>query len=80
MFIFLYLAPLLFYYNCGLSLSTESPPSVPKFMITPGNIVVNESVGEVKVCVTSDIPVSTETLVVGGTGPKDGAVTQATGK
>ena len=49
-------------------------------MITPGNIDVNESVGEVELCVTSDIPVSTETFVVGETQPKDGSVNQATGE
>ena len=49
-------------------------------MITPGNISVNESVGEVEVCVTSDIPVSTETLVVGETQLKEGAANQATGE
>ena len=49
-------------------------------MITPGNISVNESVGEVELCVTSDIPVSTETFVVGETQPKDGTVNQATGE
>ena len=58
---------------------TEQLPPIPRFTITPRNIVVNESVGEVEVCVTSDIPVSTETIVLGQTQPKDGAANQATG-
>ena len=68
------------YYCYSITFSTEPAPSVPQFFIVPTSTLVNESVGEVEVCVRSDIPVSTETLVVGETQPKDGALYQATGE
>ena len=59
---------------------TGPPLPVPQFIISPRNVTVNESVGEVEICVTSAFPVSEQTIVLGETQTKDGDFNQATGR
>ena len=53
--------------------------TAPRFTITPTNIAVNESIGEVEFFVSTDSPLSREVVVTAMTQTSDGAPSQATG-
>ena len=53
---------------------------VPEFIINPTNLFIFENAGVVEVCVSSESLFERNVIVTAETGPKVGAVNQATGK
>ena len=53
---------------------------VPEFIINPTNRAIFENAGVVEVCVSSESLFERNVIVTAETGPKVGAVNQATGK
>lgn len=52
---------------------------VPEITLTPRSIIVLENTGEVQICISIDSPIARNVIVTANTGPKSGAVNQATG-